>query len=125
MNLLHVREQVDDASKGFFAAGTNLVRGQHEAIAASVAQLCSKSVVGIDYVGNIVDAATSGRVNGRADGTVSELSSVYAVDGVDGTLSERLQLAIIGWVSTARVSIRCKVTSVGVSEDGRVYTHES
>lgn len=103
--LLHVGKQVAEASEGLLTTGADLLRGQDEAVTAGVAELRGESVVALDDVGDVVDTAAGGLVDGAADGAVVEAQAVNVADGVDSALGKGLVLVVLVRESLARVSI--------------------
>lgn len=67
---LHVRQKVLDARPHLLAGRPDLVRRQHEAVPARVAQLRRERVLRAHDVVRVVDRAARGLVDGLADGAV-------------------------------------------------------
>jgi hypothetical protein len=104
-SLFHVLEEVSNTSPSLLAAGQDLVGGQDEAVAASVAELSGESVLGADDVVGIVDAVAGGLVNGVADGAGLEAGAEHRLDGARHAPSQRPQLRVLGSDRRAGVAV--------------------
>lgn len=125
---LHVRQKVLDARPHLLAGRPDLVRRQHEAVPARVAQLRRERVLRAHDVVRVVDRAARGLVDGLADGAVLtakkkkssvstlgkreegaiflQLRAMHSLDGGHGAGVDALELGVGRGERVARVAVR-------------------